>query len=118
MDKSQDMQRCINNAQYRETTDRRMWRWTAEGKFSVKSYYQFLNFGGVYISWEDIWKIYVPLKVKITVWLTLKHRLNSGDLLLRKGIQRSPVCVLCGVQNESVEHISCHVALLDLFGYH
>jgi len=36
----------------------------SDGNFSVKSYYYFLNFGGLLSPWNHIWSVADPLKVK------------------------------------------------------
>jgi len=88
---------------------KKSWKWTNTGEFIVKSFYQFLNFGGIKSPWAHIWQISAPLKVKVTVWLALKNRLNTIDLLF--------LCVFCVADRMSQSNIfSWVVALLNQFG--
>lgn len=39
------------------------------------------------------------------MWLTLKRRIHTKDLLLHKNIAVEPVCVLCKDRNEDIDHL-------------
>ena len=78
--------------QFTDINDRRLWKWFVVGKFSLKFYYQSLNFWGVLSPWAHMMVSY-PLKVKIIVWLALKHGLNIVYSLSHKEIQK--MLVLC-----------------------
>lgn len=40
--------------------DCRVWKWKIKGQFTVKSYYDFLNFRGITFAATKIWSIAVP----------------------------------------------------------
>ncbi len=82
------------------------WRWCTNGAFSVKSTYKVLNDGGLRDACAlKIWNLRVPAKVQIFVWLALKKRLLTTDNLAKRGWSGSELCVLCGSENETVDHI-------------
>jgi len=54
-----------------------LWKWDVKAEFSVKSYYKFLNFGGISFAANNIWSVTIPLKVKILMWLIVKGELNT-----------------------------------------
>ncbi|XP_020272203.1 uncharacterized protein LOC109847383 [Asparagus officinalis] len=73
--------------------------------FTVKSYYLFLNDGGVRYDCMNLWSLHVPLKVKVLVWLALRECLNTKDMLNRKGIQLEKTCCLCSEKDEDHAHL-------------
>jgi len=99
-----DLMQVLANHTSNGDLDVRSWRWDSKG-FSTSLYYKFPSFGGVSINFAHIWQIVAPLKDKLLIWLCIRERLNTKDLLIKKGIQTHPVCVLCGVQNENHAHL-------------
>ncbi|XP_020251027.1 uncharacterized protein LOC109828435 [Asparagus officinalis] len=95
----------IKDTKFVQKEDSRIWLWETNGIFSVKSFYQFLIDGGLRFDCADIWKLSIPLKVKIMVWLALRQSLNTKDILTKKGIQLELNCVLCSKVEESHTHL-------------
>ncbi len=66
-----------------------VWNLTKNGMFSVKSFYKALKFQetstGVRESYKKIWKIKVPLKVWIFLWLLTKGNVLTKDNLIKRG---------------------------------
>ena len=58
-----------------------------------------------------IWKIKVPLKIKIFLWFLQKEVILTKDNLARKNWKGSQKCVGCNL-NESIQHLflDCHYA--------
>ena len=62
------------------------WKLTPNRQFTVKSCYGFLNDGGLRSKFqEDIWKVVVPLMVKIFTWLATHDKTLSREKLERQG---------------------------------
>jgi hypothetical protein len=53
-----------------------------------------------------IWKLQVPSKVKIFLWLFIKDKLHTSDRLCRKQIRQDLLCPLCGAAVEDRLHAS------------
>ncbi|OAY82706.1 putative ribonuclease H protein [Ananas comosus] len=82
------------------------WRWSADGHFSIKSTYSALTDGGTRDARASyIWKLKIPLKVKVFSWLVLKKRMLTRDTLVKRGWLDDSICVLCGSGEESVDHL-------------
>lgn len=82
------------------------WRWNNGRKFSVHSGYNFLIFGGVIdrrIS--QLWKLKIPLRIKIFMWLASKNRVLTTDTLSKRGWQEPSICALCHRNGENLEHL-------------
>nr|CAD1841608.1 unnamed protein product [Ananas comosus var. bracteatus] len=94
-------------------TDSVYWRWTSDGRFSVRSTYTMLNNGGTrdYRTF-DIWRLRIPLKVKVFCWLVLRKRLPTIDNLLKRGWTGNTSCVLCGSELETLDHLFTQCALV------
>ena len=60
-----------------------------------------------------MWKIKIPLKVRVFMWLMLKNSILKKDNLARRGWTRSKQCHLCG-HDESVEHLVFQCSLARL----
>ena len=83
--------------------DERIWRWESKGKFTVKSYYAFLINRRINFAHKHIWLVSVLLKVRILMWIILKGRLNTLDLLAHEGIGHGGYCIMCGGGTETFE---------------
>ncbi len=82
------------------------WRWTQSEVFLVKSMYLFLQDSGVIDErFAHLWKLNLPLKVKIFVWLVLRRRMLTADLLLKRGWNGNGNCALCLGANETADHL-------------
>ncbi len=68
--------------------------------------YLFLQDSGVVDGrFDQLWKLKIPLKVKIFVWLVLRRRVLTVDLLLKRGWSGVDHCVMCRGAPESVDHL-------------
>ncbi|XP_020252248.1 uncharacterized protein LOC109829595 [Asparagus officinalis] len=99
------MMNLINSKNFVYHDDKREWIWETKKMFTVKSYYIFLNDGGVRYDCMNLWGLPVPLKVKVLVWLALRESLNTKDMLNRKGIQVEKTCCLCSAKDEDHAHL-------------
>ncbi len=82
------------------------WRWSKSEVFSIKSLYFFLQDSGVADKrFVQLWKVNLPLKVKIFVWLVLRWRALTDDILLKRGWNGASNCVLCLGAIETADHL-------------
>lgn len=91
--------------------DMKTWSLTANGAFSVKSFYGLLNEGGLRCSLANaFWKGPCPKKVNIFNWLAWKNKILSLENLALRRCNRLPTdtCVLCHSAAESVDHLFLH----------
>ena len=73
--------------------------------FSVRCFYRFLIFRGCKCPFAlRIWKVKVPQKFKIHMWVVIKERILTRDLLSR-GMDVSDNCILYNRATESAKHI-------------
>ncbi|XP_071677232.1 uncharacterized protein [Lolium perenne] len=80
------------------------WALEPSGKFSVKSLYRRLCQGTPRKHFSDIWKIAVPMKIRIFIWQLLRNRLPSNDNIRRRRGPSSGRCALCS-EVEDTAHI-------------
>ncbi|KAE8786750.1 hypothetical protein D1007_39331 [Hordeum vulgare] len=89
------------------------WKLTTSGRFLVKSMYAHLiNIGPVPTS-SHIWKIKVPLKIKIFMWFVHKGVILTKDNLLKRRWVGNPRCCFCD-NNESIKHLFLECPLARL----
>jgi len=76
------------------------------GKFSVNSWYKFLNYGGLQIGWSSmIWNSIAPLKIEVFLQMLMKDRLHTKNHFIKKGWYGDPFCVFCGCELETRDHV-------------
>jgi hypothetical protein len=87
------------------------WNLTVSGVFSVKSMYHDLLDGNTGYFKKYIWKIKVPLKIKIFMWFLHKEVILTKDNLKKRKWQGSSQCCFCD-QDETIQHLffSCPFA--------
>ncbi|KAJ3707957.1 hypothetical protein LUZ61_011662 [Rhynchospora tenuis] len=81
------------------------WDDKEKGEFSTKEMYLSIDDSGVRNDFfKEIWKMKIPLKIKIFLWLLSKRRLLTRMALSARGWDGDKSCVYCGT-NESVDHL-------------
>jgi hypothetical protein len=99
------------NIQLTNEKDVLKWNLTSSGLFSVKSMYgALLNNPQVFYN-KALWKLKVPLKIKIFMWYLIKGVVLTKDNLAKRNWHGNKKCVFC-TANESIQHlfIDCHFA--------
>jgi hypothetical protein len=104
------LQRLIT-IELNDTEDIFKWKLTASGVFTVKSMYLDLLDGHTIFLKKYIWKIKVPLKIRIFMWFVFKKVILTKDNLVKRNWHGCTKCCFCD-QNETIDHlfISCPFA--------
>ncbi|XP_008240710.1 PREDICTED: uncharacterized protein LOC103339206 [Prunus mume] len=113
-----DIIRCcpIGNS---DGCDRRVWPWTSNGDYTVKSGYRRIHAqkriregeGGSTSHvvqkevWQSIWKIVTLPKIRVFLWRLLNDAISTRWNLFKRKIVNSPLCPICGQLEETVEHL-------------
>lgn len=86
----------VGDTQTRGQSPHLVWRWQPNGTFSTSSAYNMLHDSGV-VNRVNIalWKIKVPIKIRLFLWVTIQNRLLTQQVLIYKGCQVQPGCHLC-----------------------
>ena len=80
------------------------WTLTSNGTFTVKSYYgDLLNAHTRYLC-KYLWKLKIPLKIKIFLWFLHRKELLTKDNLAKRRWIGCKKCVFCDA-DESAEHL-------------
>ncbi|XP_020086180.1 uncharacterized protein LOC109708769 [Ananas comosus] len=96
----------LSNFHTVNSRDNLCWRWNKGQGFIVKSVYEMFNDRGVKDDLPaKIWRLRVPKKVKIFIWLVLKKRIPTIDNLNKRGWTGNQSCVLCACAQETVDHL-------------
>jgi hypothetical protein len=97
--------------------DKKIWRGTANGLFSVKSAYHLAKeiedrqtaecSMGLQNSdvWKLIWKLKVPNVEKNFIWRACHDILPTRDNLVRRKVLTDPSCPICGLEAETPIHL-------------
>lgn len=91
--------------------DRFIWKLTDSGVFSVKSMYLDLMNGHTRFLCKYLWKLKIPLKIKIFMWFLSKKVLLTKDNLAKRKWNGCQKCCFCD-SAETVNHLflSCPFA--------
>lgn len=74
------MQACLNNVQVSTAPDNIRWAMEKSGEFTTKSFYKYmLNPVVSFTPMSEMWKIKIPLKVKLFMWLLNKDRIQAAE---------------------------------------
>ena len=66
----------------------------SSGRFQVKGLYLSLRAAGIF-PYKFLWKLMIPLKVKIFIWLALKNIILTKDNLVKRGWTGNEHCHFC-----------------------
>jgi hypothetical protein len=99
------------NVEIAEGSNTFRWDLTQTGKFSVISMYSYLINTSPPVQHKKIWKLKIPLEIKIFLWYLQKGVILTKDNLARKNWRGSQKCVGCS-SNETIKHpfIECPYA--------
>lgn len=101
----------LNETVLTDTPDRLVWRWTSNGQYCSRSAYAMLHVGKTPMQGASrIWKHWVPLKVKIFMWLATHHRIWTADRRHRHNLDARDTCTLCDQEPETCDHILVNCA--------
>jgi hypothetical protein len=108
------LQTLMNEVELQDGSDSVRWHLSSDGSFSVKSMYSLLAHGATVAHHRDMWRVAVPLKIKIFSWqLALDKLPSSMQIVVRNG-PSDRTYALCGTQ-EDASHIffRCSLAGFD-----
>ena len=90
-----------------------VWKLTETGIFTVKSIYEDMMNGHTRFLHTYLWKLKIPLKIKVFMWFLHRKVVLTKDNLAKKNWQGCTKCSFCNAE-ETVEHlfISCPFAKL------
>jgi hypothetical protein len=87
--------------------DRFVWRWSADGQYSVRSAYRAFFAGWTTMAGaSELWRVAVPPKVKF-FWLALHSQLWTAERRKRHGLQPGAACALCDQADKTTDHLLC-----------
>lgn len=89
---------------------------TKKGIYTTKSMYKFMSFGGIVnVQLNELWKVKMPLKIKIFLRQLLQDKIQSRDQP-KKGMAQG-TGIACYVENLRMQITLCSSAqLLSSFG--
>jgi hypothetical protein len=104
----------LANIQLQNGPDEFRWNLHENGKFSVDSMYNALILPNVPIdksSNNKLWKLKIPLRIKVFGWYLHKGVVITKDNLAKRNWQDSKTCIFCH-QYETIKHLffQCRVA--------
>lgn len=114
-------QQCIRriNPTVRDNEDMVYWGAEVTGQYTVRSAYRILHAhkflwrqNHQQCIWRKTWRLKAPPKVLNFMWRSLSNCLPTLCALSQKNVQVDPICQVCRMELETVDHIlySCDIA--------
>ena len=94
----------LMDVQLTDQPDNFIWRLTDTGVFTVKSMYLDLMSDHTVFLRKYIWKMKVPLKIKIFMWFLYQKVILTKDNLAKRNWNGSKKCCFCD-QDETIQHL-------------
>ena len=89
----EDLMHILSFVRPSRLSDVPIWKLNLSGGFSVDSFYSFLKNGGLRYPFQKIiWRSSIPEKIHIFLWLALRNKLHTGEVLVKKGWQGNIRC--------------------------
>lgn len=101
-----DWHRIVNSLLHvnlQEERDSFVWSLHSSGIFSIKSMYDALINNGVHVS-QDIWRIKIPSKIKVSMWYLKQGVVLTKDNLARRNWHGDIRCSFCYLP-ENIQHL-------------
>ena len=87
-------------------SDRFVWKWSADGKYSASSTYRAFFAGATTLPGAvELWKTKAPGKVRFFFWLAMHRRLWTAERRKRHGLQDHDDYIMCGQEPETASHL-------------
>lgn len=100
-----DLLGILENQILNDEEDKIMWSFNSNGKFSVQSLYVVINHRGVVpIFVPAVWKLNIPPRIQIFLWLLSKNKALTRDNLAKRREVTDKTCLFCN-EAESVMHL-------------
>ncbi len=80
------------------------WRLKGDGTFSVNSMYKAIMYQDIIPRKSLIWKLKIPLKIKIFLWYMQKGVMLTKDNMAKRKWKGSTKCCFCS-SNENIHHL-------------
>jgi hypothetical protein len=94
----------VVNTQLTYQRDTFEWSLHQHGQFTVRSMYRALIMLHITPRRHPIWKLRIPLKIKVFMWYLIKNIVLTKDNLAKKQWKGSLKCVAC-ILDESIQHL-------------
>jgi hypothetical protein len=94
----------ISHVQLVEGSDYFKWSLTKSGLYTVRSLYRHLIDTHPPFRHGRIWKMKIPLKIKIFLWFLQRGVVLTKDNLTKKNWKGSQQCISCN-RNENIQHL-------------
>lgn len=86
---------------YSASVDRKngiSWKWTPAGDFSCASTYKISHHTWeIALNHNFLWKLKIPMKVRIFIWLMIENKILTQEVLQNQGCTVQPSCHLCNM---------------------
>jgi hypothetical protein len=101
----------VTSIVYNTEEDCLIWAYESKGEYSSKSLYAIINFRGVQPMFVPaVWKVIVPPRIQVFLWLPANNKIMTTDNLLKRGISHLNVNSAMNMNLCSIFFFYCVVA--------
>jgi hypothetical protein len=97
---------ALSGTNLSDQIDKKIWKWTPYGKFSVASAYDCWFHGSMtFFPAPVIWKAASDARTRFFAWLTMHDKILTAENMVKRNWDCNPMCPLCLCINESTDHL-------------
>jgi hypothetical protein len=116
-----DLESIASSINFTTDVDALIWQYESGGVYSSSSLYTIINFGGVTpIHILAVWKLHIPPRVHIFLWLLPQNKLMTRDNMKKINLNKPECCIFLS-EDESIDHfffkciVARHIGRSSLF---
>lgn len=109
----EELKKLVDEVELIESKDRVSWLLNSKNKFVVKELYLFLKSSPLF-GFRGIWKLKLPLKIRVFLWLMIKNSILTKDNLIRRGWTGNEECHFCGVKESGSSSVPMQLSQICL----
>ena len=102
-----------------DLSDVPVWMLEPNGRYSVKSFYNIVNFRGILpVHTQHVWKLRIVPRVQIFLWLVYNNKILTRNNLAKRQHVPHMTCVFCS-EAESCHHLffDCVVSIISVISH-
>jgi hypothetical protein len=105
MEQWYEVLQIASSIQFSDEEDAIVWQYQSSGKFSVQTLYTIVNNRGVQQIFTPVmWKIPVPFRLHVFLWLLANNKALTRDNLAKRKSIEDKSCLFCS-EDESIGHL-------------
>jgi hypothetical protein len=111
-----EVMQIASDIHFSEEEEAIIWQFASSGRYSMQSVYAVVNDRGIkQVHTPVVWKIFVPPRLHIFLWLLANNKVLTRDNLSKRRELNDVSCLFC-TEDESVHHLFFGCCVKKFYG--